>query len=183
MSRLSFVKSAYLSFFSKPAHERSLYRLINKHHPKSIVEVGVGKAIRATRMIQLASRFADNEKVCYTGIDLFEAREVVGSGLPLKEAHRVLKAAGARVKLIPGDPLSALSRSANALQGTDLLVVSADQDADSLKQAWFYVPRMLKDDSLVVIEESSAAGASLQVVTSDVIDHLAGSTASVSRAA
>ena len=62
-----------------------------------------------------------------------------------------------KIQVIPGDPLSALARSANGLQSTDLLVIAADQDTQSLANAWFYVPRMLHDKSLVLLEDVSGS--------------------------
>ena len=53
---------------------------------------------------------------------------------------------------MPGDPFSALARTANSLPNVDLMLVDAHQDADSLAQAWFYAPRMLHDTSLVLVE-------------------------------
>jgi hypothetical protein len=61
----------------------------------------------------------------------------------LKEAYRLLKATGAQVQLIPGDPGSALPRSANALGQMDLVTISADYDAESFAGGWFYLPRLL----------------------------------------
>jgi hypothetical protein len=157
--------------------------LIRKHQPLSIVELGIGRAVRSQRMLQQAARYSPDEKIRYTGIDLFEGREVPGSGLALKEAHRLLKACGGRVHLVPGDPLSALSRTANSLLGTDLLVIGADQDERSLEQAWFYVPRMLRDDAIVVLEETRGPQPQLRVVAAKAIDQFAGSHASGCRAA
>jgi hypothetical protein len=93
--------------------------------------------------------------VQYTGIDLFEARPVGQLGLSLKQAHRALSRSEARVRLIPGDPVTALARSANTLVATDLLIIHADQDAMSLQRAWFYVPRMLHTASVVLWQEGS----------------------------
>jgi hypothetical protein len=134
-------------------------------------------------MLQLATLYSPGEKVRFTGIDLFEGRDDQSSGLSLKEAHRLLKACGGRVQLVPGDPLSALSRSANSLQGTDLLVIGADQDETSLKQSWFYVPRMLQDNSIVVIEDLTGPQPEFRVVAPETIDQFAGSNASGCRAA
>lgn len=183
MSRFTFFKSAYLTLLSKPAHERLVYRLIRTHRPTSIVEIGVGNAVRSQRMLQLAAHCSPSEKVRFTGIDLFEGRDDPGSGLSLKEAHRLLKPSGGRVHLVPGDPLSALSRSANLLQDTDLLVIGGDPDERSLEQAWFYVPRMLHDKSLVVLEDRSRGEPTLRVVPAETIDQFAGSNASGCRAA
>ena len=56
------------------------------------------------------------------------------------------------LRLVPGDPLSALTRVANSLAGTDVVIISLDQTGDLLDQAWRYVPRMLHADSLVYLE-------------------------------
>lgn len=183
MSRFRFFKSAYLTLLSKPAHERVVYRLIRARRPTSIVELGVAAAVRSQRMLQLAMSYSPGEKVRFTGIDLFEGREDPSQAMSLKEAHRLLKASGGRVQLVPGDPLSALSRSANSLLGTDLLVIGGDQDEKSLEQAWFYVPRMLHDNSVVVMEDLTGPQPVMHVVAAEVIDQFAGSNASGCRAA
>jgi hypothetical protein len=41
---------------------------------------------------------------------------------------------------------------ANELTGTDLVVISAGHDADSLARAWFYVPRLLHPQSMLFVE-------------------------------
>ena len=150
-SRLRFI---YLSYLSKPVSDRLIYRVIPRRKVLKIVEAGVGRGVRAGRMIEAAGFTAPAGQVQYTGIDLFEARSASdGPGLTLKTAHRLLKATGARIRLLPGDPFSALARAANTLMGTDLVVISADQDARSLARAWFYLPRMLHPRSLVYCEE------------------------------
>ena len=183
VSRLSFLKSAYLTLLSQPSHERLVYRLIRTHRPGTIVELGVGRAVRSQRMLQLAAHYSPGEKIRFTGIDMFEGRDDPSSSLSLKEAHRLLKASGGRVHLVPGDPLSALSRSANSLQGTDLLVIGADQDERSLEQAWFYIPRMLHDQSIVVIEDRTGSRLGMRVIPVETIDQFAARNASSRRAA
>ena len=116
MSRTSLLKSVYLSFLSKPAHQRCLYRTISRIKARSLVELGVGPGQRAARIIAAAGRHHDLNKVRYTGIDLFEARPATDAGLSLKDAHRILRATGAEIRLVPGDPLSALSRTASRFQ-------------------------------------------------------------------
>jgi predicted O-methyltransferase YrrM len=179
----SLLKFAYLTLLSKPAHERALYQAIRKSSPLSIVELGVGLGTRASRMIAAAQRYRPDEPIQYAGIDLFEARTESGTALPLKEAHKRLKATGAKVHVIPGDPLSALARSANGLQGTDLLVIAADQDVDSLANAWFYVPRMLHGSSLVLIEEATGDQPRFRSLNLQDVEQLASGGASRRRAA
>ena len=153
MNAASFLRYVHLAYFARPAAERVLFRAIRRQRPARIVEIGLGLADRAQRMIAVAGRYLPPDKsLHYAGIDLFEGRDAAAPGTTLKRAHRLLKASGAAVRLAPGDPFSALARTANALTGTDLLVVSADQDSASLERAWFYVPRMLHPTSLVFVE-------------------------------
>ncbi|MBW3596095.1 MAG: hypothetical protein KY475_02340 [Planctomycetes bacterium] len=152
MNPASTLRFLALAWLSRPAHERRLYRSVRKAGVRSIVELGVGDARRAKRLLAVAQRYAPQSRLSYTGIDLFEARTADSPGLSLKEAHRELTRAGAQLRLMPGDPFSALARCANALTNTDLLIISADVDAAALERAWFYVPRMLHDRSQVFLE-------------------------------
>lgn len=95
----------------------------------------------------------------YVGIDPFEARSAAdGPGLSLKLAHRILCATGAKVKLVPGDPSSALARVANTLPNNDLVVISSLVAPEHLQQAWFWLPRMLHPGSRVFKEEHVGPG-------------------------
>ncbi|MGE0537827.1 MAG: hypothetical protein AB7O68_22875 [Pirellulales bacterium] len=144
MSLVSGLKHLYYSYFSKPEQDRPLYRAIRRTRAKKLLELGVGNGSRASRLIATAANFGPAHDVRYVGVDLFETRPAdAAEGIPLKEAYRRLKATGATVQLLPGNPFTALARSANALGAMDLIVIAADQDADSLERAWFYVPRLL----------------------------------------
>lgn len=143
----------WLAYFSKPKGDRALFRLIKKHPIRSLVELGVGDASRAERIIDFAQQFVPNGEFSYTGVDLFEGRPDHLPGTTLKEAHGRLKRLDAKVKLIPGDPFTALARSANGLAGTDMVLVSRDIDEESLEKAWFYLPRMLHDQTLILTEQ------------------------------
>ncbi|MFH1918551.1 MAG: hypothetical protein ABIP48_01510 [Planctomycetota bacterium] len=172
----SHLKVLYLSHLSNPATDRPIYRAIRQRRIQKIVELGVGDGRRAVRMIEVAGISAPIGQVRYTGVDLFEARtERDGPGMPLKTAHRLLSATGAHVKLVPGDPFSALSRVANGLAGTDLVVISAEHDLDSLARAWFYLPRMLAPRALVLMERPCGESEELTIrlVPRDEVDRLA----------
>jgi hypothetical protein len=157
VSAASRLKYCQLAYFSKPAAERMLYRTIQRLRPRRIFELGVGNAVRAARMISVALRHAPVDELRYAGVDLFEGRPAeTALGVTLKDVHCRLKATGAKIQLIPGDPRSALARSANALRDNDLMLIAADQDAASLASAWFYMPRMLRADSVILRETLSA---------------------------
>jgi hypothetical protein len=103
-------------------------------------------------MLQAAARNHPVGTVEYAGIDLFEARSDAAGGVSLKDVHRKLKPAKAKVRLVPGDPYSAMARMANQLVGTELLLISADQVGESLERAWFYIPRLLAPNATVLFE-------------------------------
>jgi hypothetical protein len=171
------LRNLYLAHLSQPAADRSVYRHIRKHNVRRIVELGAGTLVRAARMIEVAAAGVGAESVTYTGIDLFESRSAAdGPGVSLKLAHRQLLTTGARIRLLPGDPFTALARAANGLTETDVIVISADQDAASLARAWFYVPRMLHDQSQVFVERRTPGDNScaLEAVSQTEIDAWAG---------
>lgn len=154
-------KYFYLAYFSKPAGDRLLYRAIRKRRVRKILEMGIGSGQRARRMIEAARPAMPLGSVSFTGIDLFELRSPAdGPGISLKMAHRQLAKTGARVRLVPGEPVSALARTANSLGAFDLIVISADQEGESLAKLWFYVPRLVHEATEVFLEETSARGRS-----------------------
>lgn len=148
VSILDFFKRSYLAYFSKPAGRRPLYRQFGKRPAQTIVQLGISDIQMTANLIWLAQASLKT-RVRYVGVDLFEMRPESLESLGLKDAHRHLAATGAKVKLIPGDPYSALARSANSLTGTDWILISSNIDAESLERAWFYVPRMLHSGSSV----------------------------------
>jgi hypothetical protein len=116
--------------------------------------MGVGSGRRTQRMLRLAQAVSPGEGIRYTGIDLFEARPADQPQLKLRVAYMEFKRLTPCIQLAPGDPYTALARTANSLLGTDLLVIAADQEPEALAQAWPLVPRMLHAKSLIFREES-----------------------------
>ncbi len=175
MNTTSLLKSAYFALLSRPAADRIVYRAIRRLRAAALVEIGLGDGLRARRMIEAARRYHPAANIRYTGIDLFEARADTAQPLSLKQAHRALVASGAHVKLVPGDPFSALARTANALTGTDLLVIAADADAESLERAWFYLPRILHDRSVVLWRDAGHGEGGFRPLALDEVRRRAGS--------
>jgi hypothetical protein len=164
----------YLSHLSQPAIDRPIYRAIRQQPVEKIVELGMGDCRRALRMLEVAAIHHPAAKIGYAGIDLFETRNPGGQpGVTLKQAFQLLRPMGARIRLIPGDPFSALSQVANLLAATDLLVISADLDPASLAQAWYFVPRMLHAQSRVFLAQATARDESSRLLqlTPGQIDH------------
>ena len=149
MKRTSLGRLLYLSHLSQPSHERAVYRAIRQLQADTVVEFGVGMGVRSRRMIATSLRYHSAKAVRFVGIDMFEARSADAPGMTLKRTHRMLSQSGAQIQLIPGDALSALARSANALTGTDVIVLGSKLDIEPL---WFYLPRMMHEDSQLLIE-------------------------------
>jgi hypothetical protein len=125
---------------------------------RRIVEVGVSDVVFTSSLIEVAQRFAGDQKVLYSGLDWFDARPKHAPPLTLKDAHRTLCATAASVRLVPGAAAASLAAVANAHQNTDLILISSAVSADELHAAWFYVPRMLHNQSVILREQISPSG-------------------------
>ena len=159
MSVSKHIKLTYNSYLSQPPSDRLVFKAICRIRARRIIECGIGTTQRARRIIATAQLVSPNHEIHYTGIDSFEARTSAdGPGVSLKLAHRRLSATGARVKLIPGDPLSAFARMANTLGNTDILLISARQNPSEMAAAWFFVPRILHAGSVVLQEKALSGG-------------------------
>jgi len=173
VKKLSTFQFWALTWFSKPACNRQLYKLAAKHQPKCIVQFGLASLQQAENLIQVCQHFSGCEEIRYTAIDLFEARANKIPGLTLKEAHRVLSTTGAKTRVMPGDAPQMLPRMANQLTGTELLVISLDAGRETLDSCWFFIPRMLQPGSLVLLQENRAAGSAYQPLSVADIEQLA----------
>lgn len=158
MSAGALIRSTWLLYLSQPANDRALYKAVKGLSIRSVVEFGVGDGLRTTRLLEVLSWKQENLPLRYTGIDLFEARPAGQNGLTLKQAFAQIRAPEVKIQLVPGTPFDALSRCANMLTETDLIVISADQQGADLEKAWRFVPRMLHDGSLILRERPAGAG-------------------------
>ena len=144
------------SKFSNPSNDRVAYRAIRKHKFRSIVEVGLGAAVRCERMIRVAQKYSGAATIRYTGIDAFEGRDPGETPLKLIEMHRQLNGLGAKAQLVPGNFSNAIERIANAHLKTDLIVVQIDSTGGAFEDpdfahAWRFLPRMLHASSQVML--------------------------------
>jgi hypothetical protein len=150
LSKIRLIHSCYLS---KPHSSRPVYQAIRRCRVRKIVELGVASGQRAERMIHVAKLASPGEEIHYVGVDPFEGRsEADGPGLTLKAAYRLLRSEGVRVQLVPGNPADALTHVVNSLGKVDLLIVPTELDSPLFSRAWFFVPRMLHERSLVFID-------------------------------
>lgn len=143
-----FLSQLYWSYLANPAEERAIYSAVLKHRPSRIVEIGLGTAQRAEKLLKLVKSCGVTAPR-YVGVDLFEGRSEGVRGVGLKDTYKILVALGADVKLIPGDAATVLRRISNALQANDLLLIDAAETSQTMAEAWMYVPRMLAAQALV----------------------------------
>ncbi len=182
LSAARLIKYLQFAYLSKSPLEKTIFRTIRSISAGHIVEIGVGRGELAHRMIEQAICYTNRPRVTYTGIDLFELRADGSEALELRAAYQMLSPLDARVRLIPGEPDTALARRANTLLDTDLLVVHAGLDAERMRRAWYYVPRMLQPHSRVIVE-SAAADQRPQVLDLAAVHELAQAARSQRRAA
>jgi hypothetical protein len=185
LSIFSRLRLLYLCYFSRPAADRPIYRAIRRRGVRKVVELGVANARRAMRMIEVALKAAAPTDIHYVGMDLFEGRAESGPpGVPLKAAHQLLRATGVRVQLVPGNPTDSLIRLANSLKQVDLLILPAELDSTPRARAWFFVPRILHERSLVFVQQSDKEGRqTLRLMPRAEIDRIASDAAGRRRAA
>ena len=175
----------YLAHLSSPPADRAIYRAIRRGGVRRILEIGIGRARRALRMIRLAAAYSPDQRIRYVGIDPFESGPGPSSDrLSLRQAYCQLRATGAQVRLLPGGPLAVLRQWANSLGPIDLVVLSAGWDPAQIAQAWFYVPRMLQARSLLFVEEGPpGAATSLRCLPMAEVERLACAARPARRAA
>lgn len=156
---IGLTKLFYLLHLSKPRADRTVYQTIRNTPVRSVLELGIGDGQRASRIIALASPQNDGEQVAYTGIDVFEAGSCHSkANLSLKQAYRQLRPLGAKLRLLPGDPMAVLPQVANTLGQFDLVVISAEAVAGQTPRAWFYLQRLLHPKSIVLVQEDGREG-------------------------
>ena len=170
MGAASWFRYVYLAHFSQPKSARQLFRLVKHERVCRIVEIGVGELMRSISLIEVARRYAGDQKVCHTGLDWFDSRDPKLERLTLKDAYRSLRATGANVRLVPGSPAQSLVSAANSHQNTDLILISSAVSDDELRAAWFYVPRMLHASSVVLREHLSPEPSFERLTRSQVAD-------------
>jgi len=157
----------YLCWLVKPKSDRELFRHVRRTKPRSIVEIGLTCLDRTRRTIQLAQRVSSCTEIRYAAVDLFDARPNHLPPVALKKTHQLLTALGVSPRLVPGDVLSGLTRAANQMLNTDLLVIATPELADGLDDAWKFVPRMLSADSLTLLARPEGDTITWQRFTSD----------------
>lgn len=148
--------SLWLTRFSRPAGERPIWRHLLGNRPQRVLEIGLGTIARTERMLALVGT-TPTGPLQYVGIDRFESRSPADPpGVTLKQAHQRLTTL-AKVQLVPGNADSALARVSNHLGVFDLVLVSADDEAKHLERSWFFIQRLVRPTTTILVEPSRGA--------------------------
>lgn len=178
MGRMGLVRRIWLTRLSKPAADRVVYRHLLKHAPSRIMQIGLGPLDRTSRMLSVARAAAEGRPIHYVGLDRFEERlPMEPAGPSLKQAHQRLTGLG-RVQLVPGNADSSLARLCNHLGVFDLVLIAADTDPRHLERCWFFIQRITKPASTVLLESVAdpQSGPSWRAVPKATLDDLASRT-------
>lgn len=162
-SIFGWLKSIRQRYISGPAEDRELFKHLAEQTPNSILEIGIGDLERTRKMLEFVESKVDGE-IRYIGIDWFDARQNPAPEFQLKHVHQFLKEQGGtkgkatrdgvsrKVRLLPGDAFSVLARHANSLNDIDLVILGSEQDEETIERAWFFLPRMIHDQTRFLVE-------------------------------
>ena len=120
--------------------------------PKSIIEVGLAKGVRAYQMIQLAMKY--NASVSYCGYDVFDTKDqdwhkLVGNGKKVESKLKIekrLKTLTSNVKLVEGMTKDTLWTSPNS---ADFVWLDGDHRLESIRKDF----ESLKNSKVIVFDD------------------------------
>lgn len=154
---MQLLKTTHLLYLSTPAEDRAVYKAIRSNGTCRILEIGLQRAVRTKRMLELAKMAGDGTEIEYTGIDPFESRtRMDGPGWSLKRAHVELKTPGVKLRLMPGSPQVVLPRIANMIGQQDLIVIACPSN-DWVEDCRGHFARLLGDNTIILLREGDAS--------------------------
>jgi len=134
---------------SKPAEDRCLFRATQGRVVQSVLEVGIEDPPRCEKLIPWLLGQQEGGSLRYAAIDMFEA----GGGISLKQFHALVTRSGAKPLPIPGELASGLPRVAHTIGAVDLMFLSQDEDQLQDPSVAAFLPRVLHDDSVVIVTD------------------------------
>jgi len=147
-----------------PTRYRHLLRAVYRARPKNIVEIGVGRALRAKQMIEVAGIFRAMPDISYHGFDLFEKyhadpanKEAQGALLTRDQIHAYLEPLGAYVKLHPGfsketlPPFAAEWKAAG--KTADVIFINGDHAEETVVSDWQNIQPLMGPTTVVLFDD------------------------------
>ena len=125
------------------------------YRPKSIIEIGVYRGVRAKEMIQAAQIF--NKNIEYFGFDLFE---MIDSNIQKKELSKIpnsekdtLKNLSkyAKVKLFKGYTTKTLDKLKN--KKVDLIFIDGGHKLSTIKNDWTKSKKFQKKNTIIIFDD------------------------------
>ncbi len=145
---------------TKPFRYRALFREINAHKPRRLVEIGVFNGHHAAQMIQTAALHHPMEKVEYYGFDLFEdltpeLLDYEKSKQPPTRAQvqAMLERSGARISLIKGNTRETLPAQASALGVVDFIFVDGGHSVETIQSDWEHIQPLIGPHTVVIFDD------------------------------
>ncbi len=125
------------------------------YRPKSIIEIGVYRGVRAKEMIQAAQIF--NKNIEYFGFDLFE---MINKKIQRKELSKIpyskkdiknILSKYAKVKLFKGYTSKTLNKLKN--KKVDLIFIDGGHRLDTIKNDWNKSKKFQKKNTIIIFDD------------------------------
>ena len=171
MARLSWTQRLYWRYFAKPVAERSLSMFVLENPIQSILEIGIGSGDRIKRILALIKQTNAAQPIRYAGVDPFESAGDNVAHVSLKNAHRMLAEFGLKAHLIPGEPVSALTRVVHTVLPSDLIIIDGRWNSDTVNQQAIekWLPRICHANSTIFAAPQSGGLFQIQPLPSAVV--------------
>jgi predicted O-methyltransferase YrrM len=143
-------------FFSNTKRYLNIFILIIKFRPRSILEIGIYKAIRSVEMIRIAKIF--NDKIYYYGFDLFEEMNLKKKNIELSKIPLSKEIINDRIKkytkycfLYKGDTTKTLKKFNK--KKIDLIFIDGGHTLKTIKNDWNYCKKIANDNSIIIFDD------------------------------
>ena len=158
---VNIIKLIYLIFkyyFSETKRYLNIIFLIIKFRPKSILEIGVYKAIRSEEMIRTAKIF--NNKISFYGFDFFEDMDNYKkiselSKIPLskRKINDKLKKYSNNVFLYKGNTKKTLKNFIIKKKKIDFIFIDGGHKIKTIENDWNYCKKLVKKNSVIIFDD------------------------------
>lgn len=167
-----------------PQRYNAISEIIREINAKSLMEIGVFKAVRSRQMILTALETPG--RVTFYGFDLFEDMtedrcKLEACQMPLHEmeAYSKLNAIGVDVSLFKGDSKETLPRFTKLGIKPDFIFIDGGHSAETQESDWRYVQQCLDDTTVIVFDDYLSEYERLRWGCNSIIDNLDGYTAEI----
>jgi predicted O-methyltransferase YrrM len=137
-----------------------LYDVIDKIHPKKIMEIGTWNGKRAISMIMSAQKYHDVKDINYYGFDLFEDlsneeyKYELSKKPPSKEiVSKAILQTGASVNLYQGNTIKILPEVVGNLPKMDFVYIDGGHSLETIKNDWNNTIEVMDENTVVIFDD------------------------------